>query len=301
MSRTLPPLNSLKAFEAAAECASFTLAAQRLCVTQSAVSRQVKLLEEQLGVPLFQRGSGHLRLTDAGRRLQPVLRQSFDRIAWTVRGLQEPDAVPHLRLNAPPTFANRWLIPRLGRLKSLHPDLELSLTTRADDDLVGDENLDAAIRFGTGEWSDAELVHLMQESHIAVCAPKLRGSMRRDALDLNHQVLLHVLWGEDRFHTWDHWLSAAGIEGVKTSGGIAFDLLELAIHAAVNAVGVTIADRHMVTRELDRGELVSWLDVEVTGHRSYWLATRPHQVESANLKLFRQWLAQEIEDPPVGL
>jgi LysR family glycine cleavage system transcriptional activator len=298
MSRSLPPLNSLKAFEAAAECESFTLAAQRLCVTQSAVSRQVKLLEEQLGVPLFQRGAGHLRLTDAGRRLQPVLRQSFDRIAWTVRGLQEPDAVPHLRLNAPPTFASRWLTPRLGRLKSLHPDLELTLTTRAEDNLSGDENLDAAIRFGTGEWSDAEVVQLMQESHIAVCAPQLR---RRHAQDLNRQVLLHVLWGDDRFHTWSHWLSAAGIEGVKTSGGLAFDLLELAIHAAVNAVGVTIADRHMVERELEKGELVPWLDVEVMGHRSYWLATRPHQTESASLKLFRHWLAQEIEDPPTGL
>lgn len=166
---------------------------------------------------LFQRGSGHLRLTDAGRRLQPVLRQSFDRIAWTVRGLQEPDAVSHLRLNAPPTFANRWLIPRLGRLKSLHPDLELSLTTRADDDLVGDENLDAAIRFGTGEWSDAEVVHLMQESHIAVCAPKLRGLcgvMRSTSITR----CCSMSCGEDRFHTWDHWLSAAGIEGVKTSG-----------------------------------------------------------------------------------
>ena len=285
MSRSLPPLNSLKAFDAAAECESFTLAAQRLCVTQSAVSRQVKLLEEQLGVRLFQRGAGHLRLTDVGRRLQPVLRQSFDRIAWTVRGLQEPDAVPHLRLNAPPTFASRWLTPRLGRLKSLHPDLELTLTTR------GDSFWDRRVVGCRGSATDAgeSYRRLRASAQASACAgPQSPGAV---ACTVGRRSLPYL----------ESLVVGGRYRGVKTSGGLAFDLLELAIHAAVNAVGVTIADRHMVERELEKGELVPRLDVEVMGHCSYWLATRPDQTESASLKLFRHWLAQEIEDPPTGL
>jgi len=298
MPRSLPPLNALKAFEAAAHCESFTLAAERLCVTQSAVSRQVKLLEEQLGVTLFERGAGRLRLTDAGRRLQPVLRQSFDRIAWTVGGLRDHEAFPRLTINVPPTFASRWLVPRLGRLNALHPDLELTVTTRAEDDLTAYSDLDCAIRFGDGEWPEVDATQLMQESHVAVCAPQLLAGRRGREVDLTRHTLLHVLRGEDRFHTWEHWLSAAGLDGVETRGGMEFDVLELAIQAAINAVGVTIADRQMIQRELFRGDLVQLLDVEVTGHQSYWLVTRPGQAESANLALFRRWLAQEINDPP---
>ncbi|WP_136248238.1 LysR substrate-binding domain-containing protein [Halomonas borealis] len=298
MQRSLPPLNALKAFEAAAQCQSFTQAAVRLCVTQSAVSRQVKLLEEQLGVALFDRSGGQLKLTAAGRRLLPVLRQSFDRIAWTVGGLGEQEALSCLKLNVPPTFASRWLVPRLGRLKALHPSLELSITTRFEDDLLGNNDLDGVIRFGAGEWSAVDAELLIQETHVAVCAPHLLAGRRGREIDLTRHTLLHVLRDDNRFHTWEHWLQAAGLEGVDTSGGLAFDVLELAIQAAINGVGVTIADRHMIARELMRGDLVQLLDVEVTGHQSYWLVTRSGHPESTNMALFRRWLRQEINDPP---
>ncbi|RTR02953.1 LysR substrate-binding domain-containing protein [Halomonas nitroreducens] len=298
MQRSLPPLNALKAFEAAAQCQSFTQAATRLCVTQSAVSRQVKLLEEQLGVVLFDRSGGHLKLTAAGSRLLPVLRQSFDRIAWTVGGLRDQETLSRLKLNVPPTFASRWLVPRLGRLKSLHPSLELSITTRFEDALLDNNELDGVIRFGAGEWPEVDAELLIQETHVAVCAPHLLEGRRGREVDLTRHTLLHVLRDDYRFHTWEHWLQAAGLQGVDTSGGMAFDVLELAIQAAINGVGVTIADRHMIARELMRGDLVQLLDVEVTGHQSYWLVTRSGHQESANMGLFRRWLRQEIDDPP---
>ncbi|KJZ18183.1 MULTISPECIES: transcriptional regulator GcvA [Halomonas] len=298
MQRSLPPLNALKAFEAAAQCLSFTQAATRLCVTQSAVSRQVKLLEEQLGVALFDRSGGQLRLTAAGNRLLPVLRQSFDRIAWTVGALEDQQQLSHLRINVPPTFASRWLVPRLGRLHALHPSLDLSITTRFEDDLLNHAEMDGVIRFGAGEWPELDAELLMQESHVAVCAPQLLEGRRGREVDLTRHTLLHVLRDDDRFQTWQHWLRAAGIEGVETDGGLAFDVLELAIQAAINGIGVAVADRHMIGRELMRGDLVQLLDVEVTGHQSYWLVTRQEQQDSTNMALFRRWLRQEISDPP---
>ncbi|PAU78420.1 LysR substrate-binding domain-containing protein [Halomonas salipaludis] len=289
MSRYLPPLNALKAFEAAAQCQNFTQAAQRLHVTQSAISRQVRHLEEQLGVVLFERRPGQLRLTEAGRRLLPALSTSFDRIALTVRDLASPTDLTRLRLNVPPTLASRWLVPRLDDLRRRYPTLSLTLTTRESDDLAADSTLDAAIRFGDGDWNDVEPHFLMQENHIAVCAPRLLRDGR--PLDLREQTLLHVMrTTEDRFPTWRHWLDAAGIEGVDTQGGLEFDLLDLAIRAALEGLGITIADRAMVARELAKGALVQPLAAAMPGHQSYWFVTRPGQGDEPMLTLVYDWL-----------
>ena len=146
----MPALNALKAFEVAGRTGSFTRAAELLNVTQSAVSRQVRQLEAQIGETLLQRHHHHLELSAAGRVLLQALQQSFDRIELTVRSLQEKTHRNRLRINAPPTFTSRWLMPRLGRLRDAHPHLELSLSTRVDDKLAESGVLDCAIRFGNG-------------------------------------------------------------------------------------------------------------------------------------------------------
>ena len=173
MSRRLPPLNALKAFEASGTTGSFTRAAELLHVTQSAVSRQVKQLEDILGVELLERRHHFLELTPAGRALLPVLRQSFDKIELSVRSILENTHLTRLKVNVPPTFATRWLVPRLGSLKALHPELDLSITTALQDNLVESTELDCAIRFGTGDWDIVDNVQLMQESHVPVCSPAL--------------------------------------------------------------------------------------------------------------------------------
>lgn len=291
LKRKMPALNALKAFEAAGTSGSFTRAAEQLNVTQSAVSRQVRQLEDQLGETLLERHHHRLELTDAGRALLRTLQQSFDRIELTVRTIQQKSDRNRLRVNVAPTFAARWLVPRLPKLHARHPELELSLTTRLQDSLDDSTSLDCAIRFGDGEWDGLESSLLMHESHIAVCAPSL---LSDGPLDLTQVTLLHVLAGENqRYLTWRHWLDAARIEGVDTSGGYEFDLLDYAIRAAVEGLGVTIADRNMIERELALGQLAPVRDVHVDGRQSYWFVVRPEQKVSKPLQLFRQWLQEE--------
>ncbi|MGA6108529.1 LysR substrate-binding domain-containing protein [Pseudomonas solani] len=297
MKRKIPALNALKAFEIAGSTGSFTRAAEQLNVTQSAVSRQVRQLEEQIGEELLIRRHHHLELTRAGRKLLDALNQSFDRIELAVRAIQQKSHLNRLRVNAPPTFTSRWLLPRLGRLREQHPELELSITTRLQDSLAETGTLDCAIRFGNGEWEQLDATLLMQERHIAVCSPGLLASVQGngEAPDLERMTLLHVLASEDRrYQTWQHWLDATGIRGVDTRGGYEFDLLDLAIRAALDGLGITIADWHMVTRELAAGQLTQVLNVHVEGHQSYWLVTRPEQAESAALRTFQAWLQQEV-------
>ncbi|WP_429284512.1 LysR substrate-binding domain-containing protein [Paraburkholderia sp. GAS41] len=292
----MPALNALKAFEVAGRTGSFTRAAELLNVTQSAVSRQVRQLEEQLGEALLQRRHHHLELSAAGRLLLQALQQSFDKIELTVRSIQEKTHLNRLRINAPPTFTSRWLMPRLARLRDEHPELELSLSTRVEDKLAESGVLDCAIRFGDGEWEGFDNRLLMSERHVAVCSPALLARHSgQQAIDLNQFTLLHVLASdEQRYLTWQHWLKAAGIVGVDTSGGYEFDLLDLAIRAAVDGLGITIADRHMIAHELATGELVQVLNVHVDGHQSYWLVTRPEQGDLPQLALFRDWLQHEV-------
>jgi LysR family glycine cleavage system transcriptional activator len=292
----MPALNALKAFEVAGRTGSFTRAAELLNVTQSAVSRQVRQLEAQLDEALLQRHHHRLELTAAGRVLLQALAQSFDKIELTVRSIQEKTHLNRLRVNAPPTFASRWLMPRLGRLREQHPDLEISLTTRTQDSLAESSVLDCAIRFGNGEWDGLDNVLLMQERHVAVCSPALLARRQEQAaIDLNGFTLLHVLASDDqRYLTWQHWLKAAGIEGVDTQGGYEFDLLDHAIRAAVDGLGITIADRHMVAHELASGQLTQVLNVHVDGHQSYWLVTRPEQSGLPHLVQFKEWLQQEV-------
>ena len=295
MKRKMPGLNALKAFEVAGSTGSFTRAAELLNVTQSAVSRQVRQLEEQLGESLLERRHHHLELTNAGRLLLRALHQSFNKIEGTVRSIQQKTHTNRLHINAPPTFTSRWLMPRLGRLREKHPELELSITTCLQDSLAQTGTLDCAIRFGDGEWDGLDSSLLIQERHIAVCAPSLYAREWSNGIDLNRLTLLHVLAREDqRYLTWKHWLDAARITGVDTEGGYEFDLLDLAICAATDGLGITIADWHMVAQELASGQLTQVLNVHVEGHQSYWLVTRPEQTQMPQLPMFSQWLQEEV-------
>ncbi len=268
-------------------------------VTQSAVSRQVRQFETHLGEPLLLRRHHHLELSATGRLLLQALKLSFDRIELTVRNIQEKIHLRRLCINAPPTFASRWLMPRLSALRAAAPELELTLTTSLKDDLVESGSLDCAIRFGNGEWDKLDNQMLMNERHIAVCAPALLGERAGKRLtDLSAYTLLHVLASSDqRYLIWQHWLKAAQIEDVDLSGGYEFDLLDHAIRAATDGLGVTMADRHMITRELRQGTLVPLCDVEVDGHQSYWLVTRAGQEDSPQVALFRDWLQTQTQTP----
>ena len=294
--RRLPALTAMRIFEVVGQTGSFTRAAERLNLTQSAVSRQVRHLEERLGAALLVRRHHRLELTAAGVQLFEALQHAFHEVELAVRGIEEKGNRNRLRINVPPTFARRWLMPRLPGLRRAHPDLDVSVGTKLADTLAERGLLDCAIRFGDGEWPMLKATRLMTERHIVVCAPALLEGVDRDRpVDLSRFTFLHVLASDDRrYLTWRHWLSAAGLDEVDTRGGLEFDLLDLAIEAACDGLGVSVVDRFMVERELASGRLVQLLDVEVEGHESYWLVTRAEREESTNVILFRTWLTGEI-------
>ncbi|MET0746873.1 MAG: LysR substrate-binding domain-containing protein [Rhizobium sp.] len=294
--RKLPALSAMKVFEVVGQTRSFTRAAAKLNLTQSAVSRQVRNLEEQLGEPLLVRQHHHLELTPAGTALFATLQQAFHSVEQAVRGIVDKSARNRLRINVPPTFAKRWLMPRLGRLRATLPDVEISIGTELQDSFAERSLLDCAIRFGDGEWPMLNARLLMTERHIAVCAPALsKAQGAATAIDFSGLTFLHVLASADRrYMTWQHWLDAAGLTEIDTSGGLEFDLLDLVIEAACNGLGVAVVDRFMVGEYLANGRLVQLSDVEVEGHESYWFVDRVGATDSANVRAFKKWLFDEL-------
>lgn len=294
--RKLPALSAMKVFEVVGQTRSFTRAAEMLNLTQSAVSRQVRNLEKQLGENLLIRHHHDLELTRAGAELLATLQLAFHNVEQTVRSIMEKNNRNRLRINVPPTFAKRWLMPRLSRLRQALPEVEISLSTDLRDTLAERSLLDCAIRFGDGEWPMLQSRILMTERHIAVCAPSLLNAAGRSGpIDLSSFTFLHVLAAADqRYLTWQHWLDAAGLSDTDVRSGLEFDLLDLVIEAACSGLGIAVVDRFMVGNQLQSGQLVPVLDVEVEGHESYWLVTRTDQPETANLRNFRAWLLSEI-------
>ncbi|WP_244513185.1 MULTISPECIES: LysR substrate-binding domain-containing protein [unclassified Ensifer] len=287
----------MKVFEVVGQTRSFTRAAERLNLTQSAVSRQVRNLEDELGEELLIRRHHHLELTPAGAELLATIQDAFHSIEVSLRSITEKGNRNRLRMNVPPTFAKRWLLPRLAQLREALPDVEISLSTEASDTLAERGLLDCAIRFGDGEWPMLDANILMTERHVAVCAPLLLEGLKVEGpSDLQRFTFLHVLASPDRrYLTWRHWLDAAGFQDVDTRGGLEFDLLDLAIEAACAGLGVTVADRSMVRNQLQTGQLVQLFDVEVEGHESYWFVTRPQSGSNPKVEAFRAWLLAEVE------
>jgi len=209
MPRHLPPLNALKAFEAAARSESFTRAAEELCVTQGAVSHQVKSLEETLGIKLFNRERQRLVITDAGREYLGVIRDAFDRIAsGTERVLQRQNAGT-LTVTTSPDFAAKWLVNRLGRFAEAHPGIDLRVAANLHQVDFAREEVDIGIRHGDGNWSGLDAVRLCTEQLFPVCSPKLMTGRNRIAKpsDLLKLPLLHL----DDNKSWSRWFEAAGI------------------------------------------------------------------------------------------
>ncbi|RIY00318.1 LysR family transcriptional regulator [Aureimonas flava] len=291
----MPALSSLKVFEEVGRSGSFTRAAERLNLTQSAVSRQVRRLEDELGEPLLIRRHHRLELTASGARLLRALGRALHEVETAVRAIRERTDPARLRVNVPPTLAKRWLMPRLGAFREAHPEIDLSVTTQLSDSLADSGLLDCAIRFGDGEWPDVQSQRLMTERHIAVCAPAL-AERAGDPPDLRRFTLIHVLADADRrYLTWARWLDAAGLPDLPDAGGLEFDLLDLSVEAACQGLGAAVVDRGMVARELARGELVQLGSVAAEGHESYWFVTHRGEGDPPKVALFRQWLLGEVE------
>ncbi len=286
--RSLPALTSLRVFETTGKCLSFTQAATQLHVTQSAVSRQIKQLEDYLGVPLFIRRHHQLELTEAGSQLLTKLEQSFNLMETAVQELRDPKQRQKLTLLIPPTFASRWLAPRLANFHAHSPELELSIHNSDSEHSL----FDCSIRFGRTARPSHYSELVMLEQHIAVCAPELL----EQAEQLNG-TLLHILHKGERLPIWENWLQAAGLTGQVDAGrGMEFSTLDQVTNAAVNGAGFAIVDKRMISRELKTGALVPFSQVEVSGPYGYWLDIRAERQGLAKVMRFTEWLREVSPD-----
>jgi LysR family glycine cleavage system transcriptional activator len=294
MSRRLPSLNALKAFEAAARHQNFTVAASELCVTQGAVSHQVKALEAELGLKLFIREHQQLVLTEAGRFYLETARDALDRLAAGTERLLQRHTAGALTVSTSPNFAAKWLVHRLGRFAETHAGIELRVSASLQHvDFVRDD-VDLAIRHGDGHWPGLHVMRLCVEHLFPVCSPSLlrgRNALRRPE-NLRHHSLLHV----DDTNTWTRWLEAAGLENKRLANGPVFNQASMAIDAAVDAQGVVLGRTALVARDLVVGRLVCPFGPALSLPYAYWLVCPKANADLPKIAIFRKWLMAEATE-----
>jgi LysR family glycine cleavage system transcriptional activator len=296
MRRKIPPLQTLVCFDAAARHESYTRAAQELALTQSAVSRQIGSLESFLGVPLFRRTRHGVALTQSGaayarqiaRRLEAMERDTLDAMARQGEG-------GSLSLAAVPTFATRWLVPRLPAFAKLHPDVVVHIETRTRPFLFSEGEFDAALYAGTPtqvrNWAGTRALVLMHEDVVPVCSPALLP--RGKAVTPAGIARMPLLQQSTRPEGWRQWFDAQQIDAPNVRGGPRYELFSVLAAAASHGLGVALMPTMLVKDELARGELVVACPRPLSGERNYYLVTPERADARPLLQLFSDWLVEQ--------
>lgn len=288
----LPPLNSLRFFEAAARHGSFKLAAAELNVTPSAVSHGIVALEESLGIALFVREPRKLSLTPAGEQYFPYIAEAFSLIALGTQRLPDNRTHRTVTVSCAPTLAMRWLVPRLFEFRAQWPNIDVSVDTSRRQVGFPVDGFDFGIRLSRGPVPGSDWSRLFGERLVPVCSPAYRDE-RRDAhgnIDLRRATLIHV---DTASEDWQAWLDGAGVHDIDASGGVRFDTIQLALEAATTGMGVAIGRRPLVNRELDAGTLVEASTPTVDAKTAYWLVSAEGTDSRPDLQAFKRWLLQE--------
>lgn len=300
MTRQLPPLNGLRAFEAAARHLSFAKAADELNVTPAAVSQQVKSLEEFYGVKLFRRITRGLILTDVGQSALPALRDGFDKLAEAARQIATQPSDTMLTVSVTPSFAAKWLVPRLEGFSSAHPEFDVRIDASEALASFGADNVDAAIRYGTGTYDGLHSTCLMADAAFPVCSPSLlRGEHPLSAPeDLRHHTLLHVQWKmqSELQPNWSMWLKTAGVEGVDINRGPRFSVESLSVQAAIEGMGVALTLQSLVADDIAAGRLVRPFPPTVIDATkfSYFFVCPDANLKMRKVEAFKAWLSLEV-------
>lgn len=310
MSYRLPPLAALRAFESAARHLSFKKVAEELHVTPAAISQQIKALESYLGVSLFRRLTRALEVTPEGLAMLPKIRESFECLAAAVETTRRTGDGP-LTVTAPPSFASRWLVPRLPHFSAAHPDVALRLSSSADtvdrrgETVVFEEAIidprdpasEVAIRYGTGNYPGFRVEKIFAPDCVPVCSPRLPtpDSPLDKPADLRRHVLIHdeTLGDEDRQADWTQWLDAAGVKAVNAQRGPRFSNAVLAVEAALDGQGVALALRPLVEADVAAGRLIIPFDIAVPSPYAYFLVMPEAVARRASVAAFRTWLLDE--------
>lgn len=297
MSRRLPPLNSLRAFEAAARHCSFRHAAEELHVTHSAISHQVKLLETQLQVALFRRRARSVELTDAGRLYFPVLRDALDRIADGTELVRSSASASVLTIQVYPTFAMRWLIQRLPAFQDLHGDVQVRLNTATRDVDFNRDDVDVSVMMGSCDDDSLHYEYLFTSDMFPVCSPEyLRRSPRlRDPHDLRRHTLLQVYVAS---RDWEKWLEAVGVTNISLDNSLKFDSYALALEAALDGAGISMTRTPFAARELASGRLVRPFEPVVRADHAWYLTYRRDRLATHKIRALQEWLLEEVHADP---
>jgi len=292
MRRKIPGTELLIAFETAARHQSFTRAAEELSLTQSAVCRQISALEEYLGVALFNRIKKRVTLSEAGQLYARQVRENLNRLEHdTLSLMAHRGAGGVLELAAIPTFASRWLIPRLTDFRAHHPGISIDLATRAEPFMFNDTPFDAAIHFGDPIWPGAVIEYLFGEEMVPVCSPDLlKGRVQIEPQELATMELLHQ---SARSDAWRQWFEMVGVSGVNVMGGARYELFSMLIPAAQAGLGVALVPHFFVQKEIASGELVCPCPYALRSKRAYYLVYPEDHAGSASLQVFSKWLHEQ--------
>jgi DNA-binding transcriptional LysR family regulator len=293
----LPPLDLIQGFEAAARTLSFTKAAEELCITQSAVSRQIRALEDHLGVVLFARRPRSLALTEQGIALQRTAAEILERLQETANRLRADAGAPQLTVTTTGGFASLWLIPRLRTFTALHPDVDVRISATYSAVDLERSLVDVAVRYCRAEDAPAEAARLFGEELFPVCSPALlvaEPHPLRALEDLRHHALLHMEmeWAKDPMD-WDTWLAAQGYAGLKPAASIRFGNYEQMIQAAAGGQGVAMGIGRLVSGLMASGQLVAPFCESTLGSRAYFIIRSALTRDRPQVRAFVDWLIAE--------
>jgi LysR family transcriptional regulator, glycine cleavage system transcriptional activator len=291
VARPLPPLNALRAFEAAARSESFTKAAAELSVTQGAVSQQVKALETELGLKLFLRQHHQLVLTEPGRQYIAVVSDALHRIALGTEQLRNQSSANVLTVSTSPDFAAKWLVHRLDSFAQACPDIDLRISASMHHVDFAAENIDVAVRHGTGNWDNMLAEKLCVEELFVICAPKFTASISKP-----QDILKHTLLHTDPLKDWDVWLTAAGVDAAKMQRGPVFNRASLAIDAAIDGQGLALSRTTLAAWDLLKGRLAAPLAIRLPLSKTYWIVSPQSTSKTAKIRKFRDWIRTSAEE-----
>lgn len=295
MARKLPPMTALRAFEAAARTGSFKAAADELNVSQSAISHQIKHLEDYFGVLLFQRQARAVKLTSAGREFYPHLQTGFDHIETGARRLRRREAAAELTIQTYSTIAVRWLMPRISAFQSRHPKLVIRLVTSQSDPDFSDESIDLALIIGRPDANRLSYTYLFTPTMFPVCAPQLAARFH-GLEELAHATILQVYPSKD---DWAVWLAANNVADVDPNSGLRFDSYDHALRMAARGHGVALAMQPYVDEDLATGVLTkAFPGREVEAQVSWYLVSPTSRGDARHVRAFAKWIVEEVQHDP---
>jgi len=300
MLRLIPGLQALKAFDAASRHLSFSKAARELNLTPAAISHQIKELEEQTGVSLFERTSRSMQLTKAGHILRASVAEALGGLTGALLRIRQMENPRQLRVTASPSIAAKWLVPRLDRFLGSHPGSDVRVDVSQSLPDFDRDGLDVAIRFGKGDYPGLEVEKLFEDTVFPVCSPALLSNDRplREPRDLLRHTLIHLDWEAQGavWPNWRMWMLAAGIKDFNDTRGLHFNQTSLAVQAAVDGNGVALGDSTIVADDIAAGRLVKPFELSLRSppHFAYYLIMTKESAERPIVKAFRDWIVAEV-------